>query len=125
VHTDLESAMAFAAWAGGRLPFSQELFLAREEGAIELDLDQGPGGEYLLDVAPFETGTKQQYLSYTANGTLKMVIDEGVPTPDAETREGPFGPVGFRLVFPTDTPEIYRALVAEPLEDSAALPTPK
>jgi len=104
-----DSAMAFAAWAGGRLPTFLELLCAHEDGVLLLDDPGSPTTEFLLDMADPRPGSRPAYLFH---GMRQRGI--------VEERINSFRPMGnrpttFRVAFSCDEPELYLRLSRDPL----------
>lgn len=104
VQVEFVSAMAYAAWSGGRLPLSTEVRFARDVGFTFPPLDL-VGGEYTLD--PYWPGRLQQtWISYD-----KWNQQFGDPELRGKKKEGPSP--GFRMVFSCASPDTYRRLSTE------------
>lgn len=107
VQVSYSSAMAYAAWAGGRLPWMAELRLARAAGLeFQEPMPGFPDGEYLLD--PFSPDRLDpgwvDYESWTV-----------LHTDRAQFAQRKAGPPGFRLVFPDADPRTYQRLATSPV----------
>lgn len=130
---DFDTALEFASWAGGRLPTLLE-FRAAEGTAFPVQGGESPAaGEYILGQGP--NGSEPLWQSYadTERRGLNMAFYGGTAGAHWERtltlgslhvllRRLPPRYVGFRVVFSADTPEAYRRLVEEPLEQAEALP---
>src|SRR6185503_11087961 len=124
---DLISAMAYAHWAGARLPFSKELIRAAEAGTLRLERDGVVGGEYVLDLHPGTPTTTHYFLRYdmlvptplpelpgVIRAELGMVVDDRNPPAIGDPRD--LRRVAFRVVFSADHPETYREVSTSPFE---------
>ncbi|HEX6885051.1 MAG TPA: protein kinase [Planctomycetota bacterium] len=112
-----DSALAFAAWAGGCLPSRAQLRLAIGQGRIELASGPKAGGEFTLDLAGYgnrlePTWIEHQDLEPDAEPLLRYAPRQGLVSVAGGTRPG------FRLVFSDDRPEAYRAQAELPFERS-------
>jgi hypothetical protein len=111
-------AMRFAAWAGGRLPSYAELMLAHERGAIVLPLRSPLSeGEFVLDAAVAHAGSIDPgYLSYERR-VLSEVSVRDRPLAQSDLPVVPTDPpfAGFRVVFASDDPALYRELARQPI----------
>jgi serine/threonine protein kinase len=125
VCTSLAGAMAFATWAGARLPFSQEVLLAEELGSLRLVPEAYATAEYLLDASPNDT--QSFYLTYHREPgfeRMKLVIDPEEALVNSNSTRTHLGGVGLRLVWPADTPDYLHTCASDPLH-VAPLPEAK
>ena len=128
VLVDIESALGFAAWAGGRLPSAAELWMAASSGAIELPAHSSLAcGEHVIDLIPdsthhssaiFRYGTHAIFGEPPADALIQVLglnPGRGCPGfPPLGLITGPIAGPAFRLVFPAGTPEEYRGLARQP-----------
>jgi serine/threonine protein kinase len=134
---DLRSAMAYARWAGGRLPFSLELLRAQALGRIELRASPGCNGEFVLDALPRPGPTAHVWLDFREfrgrRFHLAMVADDGRSSSTASDPDvSSYGCVAFRVAFSGDHPDMYREVCRSPFdelgwvaaEEEAPLPPP-
>ena len=117
---DLDSALRFAQWVGGRFPFSTEVLRAQASGALVLEQDEDIGGEYVLDVGD-QRLTTHAWLSY---GSLREKPEEALGLA-VNAHEPIFvgadgsAHVIFRVVFSCDHPDTYRELSTAPFDENA------
>jgi hypothetical protein len=102
------SALAYAQWAGGRLPLWPELALAREHGQISRAADAAITGEFVLDIGP-DGGLLQVSFDAEENPHFSFAQRDNLMR---ETGRCP----GFRLVFAADSPAYYREVAAQPIQ---------
>jgi serine/threonine protein kinase len=118
---DMDSAMRFAAWAGGRLPLQAELLRSEGAGLVELQADELVAGEYVLDILPSRDlnswldyrpieGALDRYALSTVMDT-KLCFLVSLPASGLGQR------VAFRVVYSIDHPQTYRELSVSPLGD--------
>ncbi|HEX6885050.1 MAG TPA: serine/threonine-protein kinase [Planctomycetota bacterium] len=129
---DIDTALEFASWAGGRLPTLLE-FRAAEGVAFPVQGDESPAaGEYYLGQGP--KGLEPQWQSYadpTRQGLSAAFYGDTISSYWERTlalgslrvvlRKLPPRRVGFRVVFAADTPAAYQRFVEEPLERAEGL----
>jgi len=107
-----DSALAYAAWAGGHLPARTEFFRSLEGKAFAVPQPTpAAGGEYLLDMLPASELTPS-WIPYrdASPRTIKMAIR------NLSTLTDDRNPVGFRVAFAADEPDVYRHLAENPIE---------
>jgi len=110
-----DSALAFAAWAGGALPSRTQLRLANGQGRIRRASGPRIGGEFTIDLAGFGNRLEPTWLEYQdlepgAEPLLRYAPRQGLVSGTGGQHPG------FRLVFFDDRPETYRALADLPFE---------
>jgi tRNA A-37 threonylcarbamoyl transferase component Bud32 len=121
-HVDLQSAMAFATWTGGRLPAAVELLIAFRDGLLPApSATPESTGEYVLDLGwgtgPVD-GSWFRYLDWAPDCLAAQVLGLA-PTRRAcffggGSRSEPSA-VAFRVAFPDDHPETYLELEEFPI----------
>ncbi len=126
---DLDSAMRFAAWAGGRLPSGVELWVARRSGSLEFQGQGHVSAEYVLDLyvpadrsrtrkrgaldparwsyGPWQEGARNCSLLDLVPGRHEVLVQ-------VDRVSGVSTTVGFRVVYADDRPDNYSEFVRYP-----------